>query len=226
MRRAFWLLALVLAACAPKDQTPEQKGKGIYFAYNCRQCHTIGGEGGRVGPDLSYVGFRKTPEFLDVWLRDPKAWREQTAMPNFEFNEPSRKALVAYLSTLRGQAYAPDKHPWRAKELDGDPVRRGEVIFNTVGCVTCHGPKGEGGYRNNNVVGGMITALKYAADGFTKQEIVDTLTRGKSPLKKDPAGPDPLIKMPSWKDVLTVSEMEAVADYLFSLKPPDEDPWE
>jgi putative heme-binding domain-containing protein len=38
---------------------------------NCWLCHMVSGKGGRVGPDLSSVGSRRSPEFLAAKIRDP-----------------------------------------------------------------------------------------------------------------------------------------------------------
>lgn len=38
---------------------------------NCWLCHMVNGKGGRVGPDLSRVGARRSPEFLAEKIRNP-----------------------------------------------------------------------------------------------------------------------------------------------------------
>lgn len=42
-------------------------------AGDCRSCHLVGGEGGRLGPDLSAVGQRLSPEELLLALVEPSA---------------------------------------------------------------------------------------------------------------------------------------------------------
>lgn len=70
------------------------------FATLCVACHSVGGKGGAVGPALDGVAHRKTPEELDRWLADPAAVKPGTAMPKLPLDEPTRAALVAWLSTL------------------------------------------------------------------------------------------------------------------------------
>src|SRR5256885_8831459 len=110
MKDLFWaplpavFLALALGGCgkaAPPKPGPEG-GKAVFQAVNCKACHRVGSEGTGSGPDLTMVGFRKSAAWLDAWLKDPQAWRPGTMMPNPRLSDPARKALVDYLSTLKG----------------------------------------------------------------------------------------------------------------------------
>ena len=48
-------------------------GAQAYEAQNCSQCHMVNGDGGRLGPDLSDVGGRLTPDEIRTALTDPNA---------------------------------------------------------------------------------------------------------------------------------------------------------
>lgn len=219
MKRAL-ALALAFAACAdPAKLPPEQRGRAAYATYGCRRCHRIGYEGGDMGPDLSFVGFRKSADFLDHWLEDPSGWQPDTLMPRLQLSGDARRALAAYLASLRGQAYREAGAPWDKAPLAGDPVRRGEEIYLRAGCVTCHGRGGKGGYANNNVAGGKIPGLGRAREGFSRPELIGRITRGATPLPADPRAPAPRLRMPAWGEVLTPGEIEAVAGYVLSLAP-------
>ena len=50
-----------------------QKGKAIYDANGCSNCHMIDGQGGRSGPDLSKVGTVRSAALLRNILLDPGA---------------------------------------------------------------------------------------------------------------------------------------------------------
>lgn len=71
------------------------------FGTVCVACHAVGGKGGVVGPALDGVAHRKTPDELDRWLADPASVKPGTAMPKLPIDEPTRAALVAWLSTLK-----------------------------------------------------------------------------------------------------------------------------
>lgn len=213
-------MLLFAAGCQQKNLSPVERGETYFKGFGCVKCHSVGESlGGSYGPDLTYVGFRKDEKWLDQWLKDPHGWRGKTVMPNFHFPEPVRSALVAYCVSLKGQGYRPGHRPWEREEWAADPVKKGEVIFMTVGCVTCHGHGGKGGYPNNNVVGGAIPALTKVSDAYTKEELKERIEDGSVPASADPKQPAPLIRMPAWKEKLTDQEIEAVVEYLFSLKP-------
>ncbi|MFQ5449619.1 MAG: c-type cytochrome [Nitrospinaceae bacterium] len=58
-------------------QGDPERGKKLFFdpegKVNCSKCHRINGEGGNVGPDLSYVGSSRTRPFLLESMLKPKA---------------------------------------------------------------------------------------------------------------------------------------------------------
>ena len=212
--RTVLLLTFFLAGCSNGPQP--SSGQAYYKALNCRVCHKIGEEGaGRGGPDLTLIGFRRTPAWLDRWLKDPQAWKSDSLMPNPHLNDKAREALVEYLSGLKGQAWG-DKHPWSDV---ADPVEKGHLIFAKAGCIACHGRGGVGGYPNNNVAGGKIPALANVSQTYTKEELKRKIAKGVYPQKADPKGEDPLVRMPMWSEVLSQDEISAVAEYLFTLKP-------
>jgi mono/diheme cytochrome c family protein len=216
-RHALLALAAALSACSLKPPTGPVAGKAYFTQVGCASCHRVGGAGSAVGPDLTLVGFRHSPQWLDLWLKDPQAWKPGTLMPNKQLSPAARSAIVSYMAGLKGQDWPKGGRPW-----DGiaDPAERGRVIFLRAGCVACHGQGGIGGYPNNNVAGGKIPALANVSQTFTKTELLEKIKRGvPSPVKADLKGPDPLISMPPWGQVLDDSEIDAVAAYLLTLKP-------
>jgi len=211
--------AFALAACQKSNTEPVARGEAYFNSYGCVKCHAIGETGGTYGPNLTFIGFRKSADWLDMWLRNPHSWRPQTVMPNFHLPDETRTALVAYLSTQKGQAWDASGRPWNHPDLKEDSVKRGEVLFNKAGCVACHSQNGRGGYPNNNVVGGQIPSLSKVYETYTKPELLNKIRGGVTPTPADPGAPAPMIKMPKWGDVLKDDEISAVADFLISFKP-------
>lgn len=76
-------------------------GKQLYeVKYQCQSCHTIGGSGGYVGPNLSNAGGWLTPAWISAWLKNPQALVPGTIDPRRNFTDQEITALTAYLMTL------------------------------------------------------------------------------------------------------------------------------
>jgi mono/diheme cytochrome c family protein len=77
-------------------------GKELYeVKYQCQSCHTIGGTGGYVGPNLNNAGNWLTPTWIEAWLRNPQALQLGTIEPRRNFTDDEIRALTAYLMTLK-----------------------------------------------------------------------------------------------------------------------------
>ncbi|MBI2119762.1 MAG: c-type cytochrome [Elusimicrobia bacterium] len=215
----FILILFVFISGCARTTAQFSEGKAHFVGYGCNTCHRVAEVGGILGPDLTTIGFRKKEEWLDLWLKNPPEWKKNTLMPNFYLKDHVRKALVEYLSSLKGEDFRKGTAPWDHPELMQNPIKRGEVIFNRVGCVGCHAKEGKGGYPNNNVSGGEIPSLTFVADGFSKEELKDRLKKGSKPLSQDPHAPDPMIEMPAWGAYLKEDELDALVEYLYSLRP-------
>jgi mono/diheme cytochrome c family protein len=222
LKKLLFLTSILLLSACGKPKDPAQRGKAYFVGLGCITCHRVGDRGGgQAGPDLTFVGFRKEPAWLDLWLKDPHAWKPGTSMPNFHLRDDVRADIVAYLVTLKGELYRDGKEPWNAPSVKDDPVKRGEVLFNKVGCVGCHGSQGKGGYPNNNVVGGRIPSLTLAADGYSKEEMHKRIADGKHSDSADASQPAPMIYMPRWEEKLKPDEIDALVEYVYSLRPQD-----
>ncbi|HET9804571.1 MAG TPA: c-type cytochrome [Candidatus Acidoferrum sp.] len=92
------------ASVDAKEFTPSRValGKQLYeVKYQCQACHTIGGTGGYVGPNLNNAGNWLTPAWIEAWLRNPQALVPDTIEPHRQFTEEEIKSLTAYLLTLK-----------------------------------------------------------------------------------------------------------------------------
>ena len=80
----------------------QEKGKQLYFnKYGCNACHSIGDQGGIVGPALDRAGFRLNGTWIYRWIMYPQGIKRHTRMPTLGFNDPDARAVIAYLKTLR-----------------------------------------------------------------------------------------------------------------------------
>ncbi len=213
-------LAVALAACSAQTPLtdPVARGERDFNGLGCVKCHQIGDKGHAWGPDLTMLGFRKSSAWIDAWLKDPHAWNPKTLMPNFHLKPETRADLVAYLSAQKGQAW-PVK-PWQTPEAAAlSSAERGKIIFNAVGCVSCHAKDGYGGYPNNNVAGGLVNALTKVTEGYSRPELHQKIKGGAIPIPNDSKQPLPMLQMPKWGEQLSAKEIDAVVEYLYTLAP-------
>jgi L-cysteine S-thiosulfotransferase len=106
------LLALSATACSKHDDKQaaaqtvapakvEVTGEDL-FNERCRDCHTVHEKGGVVGPDLSKVGSKRSPAYLEQVIREPSKTFPGTAMPPYDtFSTKQINSLVEYLGTLK-----------------------------------------------------------------------------------------------------------------------------
>jgi nitric oxide reductase subunit C len=70
----------------------------LVFNQLCIACHSLGGQGGMVGPALDGVGNRLTADYIKSWLRDPLSVKKDSKMPKLPLSEEIITELVAFLS--------------------------------------------------------------------------------------------------------------------------------
>jgi len=98
---------LLLAAPLPPGA---QKGADLFQKQGCMVCHTVNGQGGSIGPDLSKEGARgRSRQWLTQQIRDAKSHNASTVMPPFTSLIGSEvNNLVEFLETLgKGGAVSP-----------------------------------------------------------------------------------------------------------------------
>jgi len=66
-------------------------------------CHTLGGQGGVVGPSLDMVGSRRDADYINKWLHDPKSMKADAKMPKLPLTDEQINELTAFLSQLKAE---------------------------------------------------------------------------------------------------------------------------
>lgn len=100
----FTLLGISLRDlyAVPRVDPVVARGKALYAQFGCAGCHRIHGEGGGIGPDLSYVGdTRPDREWHLRHFRDPQSVSPGSIMPKFPLTEQQLKDLTSYMLSLK-----------------------------------------------------------------------------------------------------------------------------
>ena len=145
-------------------------GRQLLRSQSCLSCHTVDGQGGNIGPNLSKEGTKEHPsQWLAQQIRNPKSHNATTVMPSFaQFSDQQVKELVAYLQSLGTSDSQSDPGPASAESTDpntnsqadppdpnGSPlsglVKQGQQLFQSQSCLGCHTVDGQGGKVGPNL---------------------------------------------------------------------------
>lgn len=107
-----------------------QQGSLVFRAKGCIRCHSVNGEGGKVGPDLGRAkpGESTLPQLVTaMWNHAPQMWERMRAdgvrYPTLSYDDIADLLAYLYMS--------------RHVDPPGDAAR-GSDLFLARGCVHCH----------------------------------------------------------------------------------------
>jgi len=161
--QATAIAAYLLAKSEPDPPVPgrynpgasPERGKQVFERVGCLGCHTMRTvyeekaprsffqlTGRDFAPDLSTVATKiKDPQWLFRWLKNPKAIRPQTPMPNLRLTDEEASAVTAFLMMTRGQRQATP--PTLMEELrKKERIEEGRGQIALRGCFGCHEIRG------------------------------------------------------------------------------------
>lgn len=197
--------------------------------------------------DFKYVkGEHTVANWVEDHFRDPQRvvpgypalGVPESSMPNYELTDEEVQLLTALTLSFyveeeneghpipsRYKVPAPPPGP---KRTFASKVEEGAYVFQKYGCVGCHGVGGRGGVKNKNMeMAEEVPSLIYVADGLSRDELKETIRKGRYPARSDPNDLAPPLWMPAWGEKILEEELDALVEYLMSLspeKPPPEQP--
>jgi cbb3-type cytochrome c oxidase subunit III len=239
MGRRLLLLAsstLLLAACGStktvtvtvgsQEPAPGTKvsalvaeGAHDFNQFACAQCHGPDGRGGisPAVPALKVVGKALTITQLRTIIDHGLGVSSDPTKPYMPvwgqvISHRQVTALVAYVHA--GLPVVSGATP-QAVQTDQGPVVEGGQLYVRYGCINCHGPNGLGGVPNPQSPDKSIPPLS-GTDFFkefnTDKKIKDFIRSGSV------LGRAPIVSMPHWGGILSDSQLQALTEYIKTLK--------
>ncbi len=117
-----------------------QAGASVYGESFCASCHATVNQagmlvGGDVGPELTRVGSKVKPDWLEEWLRNPRTYDPATAMPHYRF-DPKQLGLVSgFLQAKTDSDFMSNVH---LDPATPQQIAHGKTLVTERGCASCH----------------------------------------------------------------------------------------
>ena len=130
---------------AKESKSPDPTaGASLYGESFCASCHAVQNAagnvvGGDVGPELTRIGNKARPEWLQAWLRNPRVYDPGTAMPHYRFTDPQVSLLTTFLGNKSDSDLLANVH------LDAptpEQIAHGKLLVTEYGCASCHEIRG------------------------------------------------------------------------------------
>ncbi len=156
------LAILILMSSPVLNSTPMPDdvaaGQIVWQAQGCETCHTLYGQGGLYGPDLTHIASMRGEGYIREFLVNPNAFHpDERMMPRFLLTRDEVSQLFAFLSDI-DQSAAAQSWPPRPIQVagsvvsvavagdssvaadDDDPITKGRRLFSSAPavCSTCH----------------------------------------------------------------------------------------
>jgi mono/diheme cytochrome c family protein len=115
-------------------------GASLYGESFCASCHAVQNAagnvvGGDVGPELTRIGTKAKPEWLQAWVRNPRIYDPGTAMPHYRFTDQQVSLLTGYLGNKTDSDLLANVHLDAATP---EQIAHGKLLVTENGCASCH----------------------------------------------------------------------------------------
>ena len=119
-----------------------ERGNEFYHAHRCDACHRqVADAPAEPAPALAQTGHALDRDWLNDWLIEPQKQATHARMPGFGFSKEEALAVADFLFQQAADALL-EKLP--EGPTDQKLMRRGEILFRSVGCLACHTRGAEG----------------------------------------------------------------------------------
>jgi mono/diheme cytochrome c family protein len=127
-------------AVSAKASSDPAAGASLYGESFCASCHAVQNAagnvvGGNVGPELTRIGSKVKPQWLQGWLRNPRIYDAATAMPHYRLNDGQVATLSGFLETKSDSDLLANVHLDAATP---GQIAHGKRLVSDYGCASCH----------------------------------------------------------------------------------------
>jgi cytochrome c1 len=122
------------------DAALQTKAASLYGESFCASCHAVQNAagnlvGGTLGPELSKVGSKVKPEWLQAWVRNPHDYDPPTGMPHYRLTDQEVGELTGFLLAKADADLLANVH---LEAATPDQIAHGKRLVNDYGCASCH----------------------------------------------------------------------------------------
>jgi mono/diheme cytochrome c family protein len=177
----------------------------------CLGCHRLNGEGGTIGPDLTTVRQRRSPEYIAAMIADPQGVVPGSAMPRTRMPESTRDLITKYLASLPGTDSSSARRAPSPAAPPAAPRPDGPALYARW-CAACHGPKGSGDGPNAGhlPVKPAAHSSREAMSARPDDSLFDTIAAGGAVMNRSP-------RMPAFGATLSAAEIRALVRHIRTL---------
>lgn len=183
--------------------TERQVGQLLIEELRCVACHRSKEKNEsfeRTAPDLTEVGKRVAPQYLERFIFSPSTTHVGSTMPDLLANKPiEQRNKIAKAITHFLLAQSPGK--FEHQQISSKDASKGKNLFHSIGCVVCHSPRDE---HDKEIIRDGVVKLDHIPAKYSLTSLSDFLFQ---PTRVRPSG-----RMPDMK--LTPIEARAIASYL------------
>jgi mono/diheme cytochrome c family protein len=175
----------------------------------CLGCHKLNGEGGTIGPDLTTVRERRSPEYVASMIADPQRIVPGSAMPRIVMSDATRELITRYLGgDVRPESRG--RRPEGAATSAASPERGAQLYARW--CAACHGVtgKGDGPNASNLPVKPAVHSSREAMSARPDDSLFDTIAAGGAVMNRSP-------RMPPFGGTLSATEIRALVRHIRTL---------
>jgi len=115
-----------------------RKGERLFVSRGCRACHAIGSTESvpfSRAPNLVGIGLKVRGAWLFRWLKSPRTYDPDTAMPQLGLSDDDIRHLVAFLLSHREGGKVVAAAPPYGPQVSTDSAA---YVIDRFGCVKCH----------------------------------------------------------------------------------------